>query len=221
MILLPSRGRPRKLARFFEAYAATHATEPGIVMIEPQDRDPYSRVTLPDGWRLVEVPPSMVSKKFNDGALVYCPGERTYQVMADDCLPETEYWDQLLLEAAGTLSVAYGNDFIDPPPPCGHPCIGGDLVRALGFIAPPRFGHFYWDNALADIAAALGKDYLRYLPHVVTRHLHWTLTGEYDETCRARGCSEDDQIIYERWRTHRMRDDVARVIAQYGGVSGL
>lgn len=216
MILLPSRGRPHKLKRFFEAHTAMHGCRPGVVMIEPQDRDGYGKLTLPDGWRIVEVEPGMVSRKFNDGALKIAPGESSYQLMADDCVPETDRWDELLAESAGEYAIAYGNDCMDPPPPCGHPCIGGHLINALGWIAAPNFGHFWWDNVLADIGNALGPEFFHYLPHVITRHLHWTLTGDYDNTCRARGCPEYDEMTYSRWCVHSKHADVERVKEAYG-----
>lgn len=214
MILLPSRGRPGKLARFFEAYARTEAVEPGIVMIEARDRSAYAGLELPVHWSLVIVPESLVSKKFNDGALVYAPNEPNYQLMADDCVPETLHWDALLANAAGDCKIAYGNDVIDPPPPLGHPCIGGEFVRALGWIAHPDFGHFYWDNALRDIAIGVGAHYCEYLPQVVTRHLHFTVTGDRDVF--ERGNSGDDQVRYEAWKRNGLAADVERVCFAYG-----
>lgn len=206
MILLPSRGRPQKLARFFEAYAHTGAVEPGIVMIEQRDVESYSGVQLPDGWRRVVVPESLISKKFNDAALKYAPGEPRYFVMADDCVPETPHWDALLAEKAGTKGVAWGDDVMRRPPPLGHPCIGGDLVRALGWIAAPGFGHFWWDNALRDIVDALGIGH--YMPGVITRHLHFSVTGDTDVF--ERGKTGDDEIRYHAWREKSMAADIER-----------
>lgn len=214
MILLPSRGRPAKLARFFHAYDATEATEPGIVMIEARDADAYSVVEIPKGWAYVIVPESLVSQKFNDGAFLYAPNERHYQLMADDVVPETRGWDRILADAAGPAGVAWGDDCIDPPPPLGHPCIGGELVRALGWIAHPAFGHFYWDNLLADIVQDLGPCFYRYCPEVVTRHLHFTVTGDRDVF--ERGSGDDDRVRYEAWQGESRAIDVERVKRVFG-----
>ena len=216
MILLPSRGRPSKLARYFEAYHATEAVEPGIVMIEARDEEAYADVALPEGWRKVTVPQSLVSKKFNDGAFVYAPNESRYFVMADDVVPETKHWDQILVEEAEDYKIAFGNDCINPPPPVGHPCIGGNLVRALGWLAHPAFGHFYWDNALRDIALGLGDEFLTYRPDIVMRHLHWTVTGEYDQACRERGDPSDDKRTYQSWKAGVMAEDIERVKCAFG-----
>lgn len=208
MILLPSRGRPQKLKRFFDAYAATKATEPGLLMTEPRDREAYLSVELPANWRHVEVAPSLVGKKYNDGAFFYAPGEPRYFLMADDCVPETPEWDRALAHAAGSWKIAFGDNLMRPNPPIGHPCIGGELVRALGWIAHPAFGHFYWDNLLRDIAQDVG-DTLVYVPEVITRHLHFTVTGDKDVF--ERGHVGADQSLYEDWKLNGRAADVARV----------
>lgn len=208
MILLPSRGRPQKLARFIDAYVVTQSTDPGILMTEKRDRDLYAPIKLPDNWKHVEINPSLVGKKYNDGAFVYAPGESHYFLMADDCIPETIHWDRKLIEAAGATKIAYGDNIMRPNPPVGHPCIGGDFVRALGWIAHPAFGHFYWDNVLRDIANSLG-DTLIYVPEVITKHLHFTVTGDKDVF--ERGHPSFDQLTYEDWLVNGKESDVERV----------
>ena len=207
MILLPSRGRPGKAKRFFEAYHATQASMPGLLMIEERDRNAYADVRIPANWDRVIVDESLVSKKVNDAAFRFASGESCYLIMADDCVPETEHWDRKLAVSAGVTGIAYGNDLMDPAPPIGHPCLGGELVRALGWIAAPGFGHFYWDNVLRDIAEGLGV--LTYRPEVITRHLHYTVTSDSDVF--ERGHPINDKHIYAEWRRNDKQRDIERV----------
>lgn len=176
-------------------------------MIEERDKTAYADVQIPANWNRVIVDESLVSKKFNDAAFTFVPGEDCYLIMADDCVPETEHWDTKLASAAGSSGIAYGNDMMEPAPPIGHPCLGGDLVRALGWIAAPEFGHFYWDNALRDIAQATGE--LHYLPNVITRHLHYTVTGDTDVF--ERGHPINDKHVYANWKRTQMNADIDRV----------
>lgn len=207
--MLPSRGRPAKAARFLEACKGTQIAYPGVLMTEKRDRDDYAGIVLPEGWVHVEIAPALVSKKYNDAIQMF-PNESHYFLMADDCVPETLHWDRMLADAAGSRKIAYGDNMTRPNPPVGHPCIGGDLVRALGWVAHPAFGHFYWDNVLRDIAEGLG-DALVYVPEVVTRHLHFTVTGEGDVF--ERGAWRDDDLMYSLWKQHQMTTEIARVRA--------
>jgi len=210
MILLPSRGRPEKLARFLKAYRDTGGTEPGLLMIEARDEAAYAGIELPANWRLQIVPESLISKKFNDGALVYAPGEPCYMICADDMVPETHGWDVALKDACLPGFISHGDDKLTGSEMSTHFCVSGEVVRRLGYLANPKFGHFYWDNVLRDVGMAAGI--FRAVPGVVTRHLHWSITGEFDQTSKERGSSDADAEIYALWQQTERAADVARVI---------
>jgi len=206
MILLPSRARPHKLARFFEAYAETRASEPGLLMLEERDVDSYKEVKLPDTWATVVVPESLVAKKFNDAATIYAPNEDFYFICADDLVPITEGWDRKLKEYSCGYYVTYGNDLIQGHKIPTHPCVPGGWVRELGYLANPIVGHFYFDNMIRDVCEP--NNLLRYCPDIILRHEHFTITGDFDQACHERGSTDNDRIIYEIWRDSQMRSDI-------------
>lgn len=214
MILLPSRARPEKCARFMDAYRRTGAREPGLLMIEERDAKAYAGVSLPPGWTRCIVPQSLVSKKFNDAALHYAPNEDRYFICADDMVPETPEWDARLREAAGDYGIASANDGLVYDTIPAHPCVGGEFVRGVGYLANPRFGHFYWDNVLGDLATALGC--WKYLPDVKMPHLHHSITGDRDTAWRERGWSGDDKKIYEAWRADGFNEDLEKLKTWFG-----
>lgn len=205
MIILPSRRRPALCARFFQAYAATGAVEPGVLILERGDEAAYADVQRPPRWETWVVEPSGACKKFNDAATVYAPREDRYFICADDLVPETPEWDARLRAAAGACGVAFADDGIQRGAFPTHPCAGGDFVRALGYLFNPIVAHFYSDNMIGDIARALGV--LTYLPEVRVTHRHFTNGGAWDETYASRGSSAADEAIYREWlRTVSGRD---------------
>lgn len=210
---MPSRARAAKCARFFDAYRRTGAVEPGLLMIEQRDVADYSVLQLPPNWTQCVVPESLAGKKFNDGAMVYAPGEDCYFLCADDLVPETPHWDAILKKAAGAWGVASADDGIQRDRIPIHPCIGGEFVRGLGYLANPLFGHFYWDNVLGDLAEALGVRV--YLGDVKMPHLHHSITGERDKAWGERGLARDDQKVYEAWRENGFQEDLDRLKRAY------
>jgi hypothetical protein len=178
-------------------------------MIEERDVDAYAGIELPAKWRKQIVPESLISKKFNDGALVYAPGEDCYMMCADDMVPETMGWDVTLKNACLPGFISHGDDLLSGSAMSTHFCVSGEVVRKLGYLANPKFGHFYWDNVLRDVGTDLGIFVA--VPEVITRHLHWTVTGDFDQTCKERGSSADDEATYLLWRANDRAADVARL----------
>lgn len=89
----------------------------------------------------------------------------------DDHWPQTPGWDQLYLNALDSLGgtgVVYGNDLFQRDRLPTTPGISTDIVRELGWYAPPELQHWYCDNFWLE----LGKrsDRLAYLPDVIIEH---------------------------------------------------
>ena len=64
------------------------------------------------------------------------------------------------------------------------PCIGGDLVRKIGYLSPRWFSHWGIDLVWHEIGRAAGK--LRYREDLKYDHLHPLFnTGKWDKTYRA------------------------------------
>lgn len=124
------------------------------------------------------------------------PGHPWYGIFADDVLPEGD-WDARLIAAAGSDGVAYGDDGIGA---CTHFCIGGDLVREIGWLALPGLDRLYIDTTWQAIAESRGV--LRYLPDVKVTHMHPSAgRGMMDAIYRKPDdVKAADRAVYEAFR---------------------
>ena len=223
MFSLPSRGRPHNLRRFLDAYEATYATAPMWLRLD--DDDPalgaYDAITLPDNW-LKTVGPRHPNRCNGCVAEMYrlFPDEPVYGLMADDLIPRTEAWDARLIEAAGSSRLAYADDGKWGQELATHPVIGGDLVRAIGWLVLPTVLHSFVDTALFAIAHRAGR--LAYCPDVKLEHMHPLANdnhgkpkAEMDETYRFHETYMPDQAAFYRWQGVDLRPVVERVKARF------
>jgi uncharacterized Rossmann fold enzyme len=195
MWILPTRARPHNLERFFRLYAETGASQWGIVYVD--DDDPrlaeYRQITLPDGWRMVISPRiglgATINKAFTDN-----PHEPFYGMITDDSIPVTPKWDVLLSEAAGSQYIAYCSNETNK---FGHCCLGGDLVRELGWIILPGLQRLYGEDVLLDVGRK--RKCLRHVD-VLIDHWHFSIgKAPMDETYEKPDTS-NDRKIYHAWR---------------------
>ncbi len=209
MMIIPSRGRPHLIKRFIEAYVNTKAMCPVIVRIDNDDPQlaEYFKVfkeLLPETWK-VECGERMKCPQAFAWLFEAYPDAPWYSLFGDDVVPETPHWDRILIQAAGTKKVAYGDDKFTWPR-CPHPIIGGDLVRAVGWLAFPGVLHWYMDTAYEWLANETG----RLVPRrdVVTAHYHEDFGGQKDKTYEERWLDTKtnemrgpghDELVWQKW----------------------
>lgn len=133
--------------------------------------------------------------------------------MGDDHRPRTPRWDFRLMEAAGR-GIAYGNDLNMGRKLPTAVVMHADIVRALGFMAPPVLGHLYVDNYWLELGRLLGE--LTYLDDVVIEHMHPTVgKGQDDEQYRRVNAPEQFKVDGDAWRQYRalghLVEDVDRI----------
>jgi hypothetical protein len=195
---LPSYGRPEKLLALRDAPGGM--PENVIVLVNADDPKRADYLTLspwpvhfaPAGSRLCDV--------WREVFRLF-PDEPCYGLMSDDCIPMTPGWHEEMVKAAGTRHFAN---------PRGGPmwpakmrtatCIGGDLVRAMGGLAPDGFVHSFVD----DVWDLVGNTFrlIVPLPDVVIEHRHPIYgTAERDDThSRASAAFEQDRERFDQWR---------------------
>ena len=117
-----------------------------------------------------------------------------YGFLADDVVPKTQEWDTALIRRAGRKKISYPNDLGKPKKQFlpTIPCVGGDLVRAIGWFGFPATHHFYTDTIWRYIGDRLDNIYR--LEDVIVEHMHF-----------GRGKSAMDEI-YEQSQT-KMKPD--------------
>lgn len=223
MFSLPSRGRPHNLRRFLDAYEATRATAPMWLRLDLDDPSlpEYDRILLPDHW-LKTVGPRHPNRCNGCVAEMFSafPDEAHYGLMADDLIPRTDQWDAKLIEAAGSSRLAYPDDGKWGADLATHPVLGGDLVRAIGWLVLPTVLHSFVDTALFAIAHRSGRAV--YLPEVLVEHMHPLANdnhgrpkAEMDATYRYAETYGPDQTAFYKWQGTDLRPVVDRVKARF------
>lgn len=184
MHLLPSRGRPDGLQRFFDE---GKPEQPGIVGVESDQLDNYRRVRMPSNWKLLDLGSERRGYVASVNALFeYVPDEPCYQMSSDDCVGRTPHWDTLLAEEASAGKIVWPNDTNHIwPGRCTFPAIPGEFCRIMGWFVHPKLWHMWCDKVWRDVQEILGPG--GYRPDIVIEHFHYSLgKSEIDDTYNGR-----------------------------------
>ena len=200
MWICPTYGRPESLKRLI---AVCERTAPDIDMVVRLHReDPklsdYEKIELPEGWRKVVGPHQMCVGSLQHIYNLH-PREKCYGFVADDIVTNTRGWHKILEEKAGGWAVAYPDDGIHGPKQCTHFCIGGKLVREVGWLGPEWLKHNFIDSTWYTIGYGIKR--LEYCPEVEFEHLHFindkALRDETYEISQAH--YQEDKEAFEKW----------------------
>lgn len=215
MWILTSLGRPDRLRAVAEGYF--WGTESRVILAL-YEGDPrlleYRSHAWPHSWSIETVDMLGNGPTYNE-ILRRHPREACYGFLADDAILRVQGMLSELEGAAGRWNVAYANDGHHGEALPTMPCMGGDLVRAVGYLSPEYITHWAIDNVWGDIGRGLGA--LRYFPRLVYDHQHpFFGTAKDDKTYRqARVSSMNYQDIYRSWRINELPRVLDRVrIAQ-------
>lgn len=168
MWILTSLGRPDRIRKLVDSYAwGTHSTV-YLTLCEKDSRlHEYLSQQWPVGWH-IEVVPILGNGPTYNAMLARYPNEQCYGFMADDQLLETSDMLRALENAAGGWNVAYANDKHHGEAIPTMPCIGGELVRAVGYLAPEGMVHWGLDCCWYEIGKRVNS--LAYQEHLTYEH---------------------------------------------------
>ena len=169
------------------------------------DDDPclesYLRLSMMPNWNIEIGRHGGLSEIYNQAFARHRDAE-WYGVLCDDAVPETDYFDLKLIEAAGPngMAIPSGSDTTGPAP---HFVLGGDLVREMGWVALPGLDRLYIDTVWLRIAQAKGV--CRFLSDVVISHHHFS-NGKamMDKTYRKPNKIRDREL-YTEWEENISR----------------
>jgi hypothetical protein len=170
--LCPTFQRPEKLQNLAKSWDATATDIPLKVRIWSKDprKEDYRALEWPASWSFYESDAEWAGDALAEYFEAF-PNEEYYGFIGDDIVLLTPGGIEQLIYEAGEWFVAYPNDMLQRHHMATHFCIGGELVRTLGYIVPPGFTHHYMDQAIMDVATNVGL--LRYRPDILFFHDHF------------------------------------------------
>jgi hypothetical protein len=200
----------------------------GVVYVD-ETVDEYAGLRLPSNWR------KHGSRRWGSlrVSMQWCyrtyPDAAQYGWLADDTIPRTPGWDTELEQAAGDWRLAYAHDLYlsarDPQEvKAGRDlttglCWGGELVRAVGWWAPPWLRQAAIDLTWLDLIQPLGL--FSYREDVVVEHKSWRNgkrpRDDGDEWVRGGdNYVQRDVDRWQHWRSgsglHRARGRIAAAV---------
>lgn len=219
--VLPSRGRRRMLTETLEACHMTGMTQRLIVICDSRvpsrpDFLPANAVLWQEPWDMGDCM-RQVLRRF--------PNEETYGWLADDLRPRyPQKWDVAMSEAAraepvvvdcddGWLAGDYGLRLYSL---CGAFCWSGELIRTVGWWAPPWARQGGIDDAWVELCCKRHA-LRRHMPEILVEHLHYKCgKREVDETDDHTREGEDyiqeDLKRFMKWRVSNDCADVSGAI---------
>lgn len=201
--MFPTRSRPDNCSRFINAWQTTSASTPVYVRLDDDDPelDAIKNLPWPNEFKIHVGPRVGVSRSINE-VFEQHPNEPWYGLLADDLLPQTTAWDQQLIDRAGATDISYPNDCGAHPDLPTHPCIGGDLVRAIGWLGFPPCYHFFTDTVWQYLGLRLNNLYR--LDNVVVEHLHYSMDKSSKDQNYIESSSrwKADKRSYRDWVDH-------------------
>lgn len=210
MWILSSLGRPERIRRVIDSYEWGGES----IILALAEHDTHLREYLarryPSQWQIEIVPMFGNGPTYNEILRRY-PDETCYGFLADDALLDTPQMLRELEDEAGAWNVAYANDQHWGEKLPTMPCLGGALVRAVGYLAPPTLIHWAIDTAWGELGRRLWS--LRYRDDLRYTHLNpvWG-TAEDDPTYRkARANSLDWERLLRAWMVNEMAGAIGRV----------
>jgi hypothetical protein len=170
LVIIPTRGRPENAERAVK-YLKEHSKVSDIVLgLDEDDEHNYPRL---DGVMYEVGPREYMIATLNKIAMKYVDDYLFFTFLGDDNIVTTEAWDvamSLTLAQKG-YGIAYGNDMFQEDKLPTSIMITTNIVKALGFMAPPQQKHLYADNFWQALGKGLGSYY--YFPSVYWEHLHF------------------------------------------------
>jgi len=173
---------------------------PAVVMLDEDDPClagylvPLRKVR---DW-VCEIGPSGGLSEIYNRAFECFPDEDWYGLLCDDVVPETDFFDLLLIEAAGLDGFAFGDDGINGERHATHFVIGGDLVRSMGWLSLPGLERIYIDTVWNEIAKDRGV--YRYLSNVNLTHHHFSNGKALIDKTYKKSNKASDFTIYQAWQ---------------------
>ena len=225
-LLLPTRGRPELVARFFASVVDTAECLEAIeVILYVDDDDPGSHHLDGGALHTVRIIGPNRSMGAYNTACYHASKGQIVVLVNDDMVMGTAGWDRELRDLdkrfADRIYLAYGNDLLKKKGLATFPILSRSTCELLVDPYPETYAGAFIDVHLFDIFKRIqhaGFERIIYLPDVIFEHLHYrTGKATYDETYSKRGRFHDDSAFIKL--SDNRREAATRAIAALRGQS--
>ncbi len=176
--LLPTRGRPELVKRFFESILNTAHNIEGIEVVLCLDEDDLESQNISD--ERLSIKKVILPKGANMGALNRaCFGAssgRYLMLINDDVIIRTKNWDQIIMKIfyvfKDDIALIHVNDLLFRDSLCTFPILSRRACLAIG-ICPEEYRKYRIDDHIYDtyqMLAYLGHKRIVYLDDVIFEH---------------------------------------------------
>lgn len=222
MILLPTRRRPERVKKFFESAKAMGTTSPGVVIIDSKDYMDNTHAYLSlerrnflPNWKIHITKGESMGDKLRELWGYYSPMDWAC-LLNDDHVFRTHEWDKRLVDQlTGSNFISCSDGWKTEGKktlPAGATIWSGSLIRAVGYIFPPRLHHMFIDNIWMTLGQATKCWTLD--ETVIVEHEHATRSKEWkDETHeKSESFFFGDNLRYVEWRSSGEMDRAVQAI---------
>ena len=215
LVILPSRSRPESVERGVKALQEHSRISDICVAIDDDQSELYPRL---DGV-IYEVNPRLrMNGTLNLVANKYADKYETIYFLGDDHLVKTPGWDEILYESIKErgYGLSYGNDLLQGQKLATAVMMSTNIIRAIGYMSPPKLIHLYMDNFWMSLGQAL--DCLKYEQRAIIEHLHYVAgkadnDAQYQEVNSPEMYKKDQETFLEYVKTD-LKSDLEKIITQ-------
>lgn len=213
LVIIPARGRPDKAEFAFHELKRFSKISDFMIGLDDDDADNYPEI---DGV-IREVNPRLkMNGTLNLLATKYADKYETIAFMGDDHVVRTDGWDEKLYEPIKNrgFGISYGNDLFQGENLPTMVMMSTNIIKELGFMAPPKLIHLFMDNFWKVFGQVLGC--LDYKGDVIIEHMHYMagkskVDAGYQEV-NSSDVSSHDALAFKEYAETSLKDDAIRVL---------
>jgi hypothetical protein len=224
LYIVPSRGRPDKVADLISSWVATRSVANLLIVVDDDDplKEEYFRVrdnnsSLP--WLTFACGPRLrLGPTLNEHAAAWAPYFSSIGFMGDDHRPRTPIWDGLMASQLRRMrgGIVYPNDLYQKENLPTSVLMSSFIISDLGYMCPPGVIHMYLDNFWKDLGRDCG--FLRYMDNVVVEHVH-PAAGKAPMDAMYAEVNSDEQFqsdfqAYDKYLDSKFQQDVTKLMGK-------
>ena len=209
-IMVPTKGRPSRLKELYNSWLQhTEGHSEFVVGIDAEEKELYEWVK-DTKIIVIDTPSEDYVKKANFMAERMTDYDYLY-LLGDDFVINSRF-ESVFLDYAEENCVLYGDDGLVGNRMSTACFIDNNIVRAIGYIAPPTLVHYFADNVWSDWGKALGT--FKYIPGIKVTHNHHLKNKSLNDHVYKESDQyfKQDQIEYGKYIHYSLAEDIKKVL---------